>query len=72
MAIDTAAKRLSAMDTGIPIAIPLPRPTGTVNTAARSDSLWLYQGVAAGAAPVASSSGHKITGILKPGRLLTK
>lgn len=46
MAIDTAAKRLSALDFGEGMAPGLPMPDGSVDEGDRYHLAWLYSGFA--------------------------
>ncbi len=51
MAADTAAKRLSAMQLGLPWRGPAVVPSGTVTSAERAAGLGLYSGIPGGGAP---------------------
>lgn len=51
MAIDTRAKRSSAIGVGVPVPSTLPDADGTVAATDRQWLAWLYSGIAA-AAPV--------------------
>ena len=52
MAIDTAAKRLSMMNTTLPWRGVMVKPSGTVDAAERAAFMYLYNGIAFGAAAV--------------------
>lgn len=54
MAVDTAAKRLSALHLGSPWRLTLPLPDGTIGQADRQTLTYLYGGISAGA-PVAEA-----------------
>jgi hypothetical protein len=47
MALDTDAKRFSAMNVGCPWRGVMVLPTGTVDATARQVVRWLYSGIAA-------------------------
>ena len=56
MAIDTAAKRLSAMNVGAVAEWGRVYPTGSIGQAARQDVIGVYRGILASAPPEAGST----------------
>lgn len=53
MAVDTRDKRASSVAHGLPVARLLPLADGTVGVSDRLHLVWLYAGIAAGAAVAA-------------------
>jgi len=58
MAVDTAAKRYSAMNLCDPIGVLLPAPDGTVDGGDRESLLGLYSGIAASGGGGGGGGGH--------------
>ena len=77
MAVDTAAKRFSMMGFGGPVPQMVLVPDGTVGASGRADLLYLYSGIALGAAVflttatlhyrVSKNAIHYVTNVLQKG-----